>query len=208
MPQRGYYSSKAENEIELCDWTQWMNKVKWSELRKRKAKEFKNSFGGGPAKQTNHQSTQQSKDICFLLMIDWLFVCPAHTSIQRLILIPLHSHYAEINQIFSFHNLILEDKGFEPMNTVIILNNTKTIHNNEDKWNQTKEKRWRAQQSALWMAFDGMSFVVGYELRSSTALNFISKNSSFPFHQLALELLMPRRRTNATSLFFNWMSLD
>ena len=43
-----------------------------SELAQQQSKKIENLFEGRPPKQHNHQSTQQSKDICFLLMIDWL----------------------------------------------------------------------------------------------------------------------------------------
>ena len=84
-----------------------------SELAQQQSKKIENLFEGRPPKQHNHQSTQQSKDICFLLMIDWFVVWPAHTSIPSIFLISFHSHSKKIKDWLHSNLLIFTSEWWK-----------------------------------------------------------------------------------------------
>ena len=80
------------------------DKSEWKELLERRSESNCGAIVGRPPKQHNHQSTQQSKDICFLLMIDWFVVWPAHTSIPSIKLIQRRSRFVEMFDLIPFQS--------------------------------------------------------------------------------------------------------
>ena len=95
--QRSHQTSSGTNQFtnQLIDLMKliWFACLIWRQLPPR------------PPKQHNHQSTQQSKDICFLLMIDWFVVWPAHTSIPSTLLICSASRHSQNKELISFQHL-------------------------------------------------------------------------------------------------------